>query len=94
MVNSGERVTVVEELPEDIQRDLARARSLHERTASDYEKCVEFNKLMSNILARLEDEGEDRAADRIMSILLQCNPREGCHCDHSTQISQKMKKIG
>ena len=81
-----------EELPEDMQNDLARACSLHERTASDYEKCVEFNKLMSDLLARMEDGGYNRAADRVMTILLQCNPREGCHCEHSTQISQKMKK--
>ena len=59
-----------EELPSDIQQDFNRARELHLRTSSDYAKCVEFNKLMSDLLARLEDCGCYRTADRVMSILL------------------------
>ncbi len=82
---------MAEEIPDDIKRDLERAGSLHQRTASDYEKCVEFNKLMSNLLARLEDADCFRTADKVMGILLDCNPREGCHCDNSTRIGEKMK---
>jgi hypothetical protein len=28
-----------------------------------------------------------------MTILLDCNPREGAHCEKSTMISEKMKKF-
>ncbi len=79
------------EIPDDIKKDLLRARDLHRRTSSDYEKCLEFNKLMSAVLARLEDAGCYRAADRVMGILLDCNPREGAHCDHSMRVAEKMK---
>ncbi len=83
-------------IPEDIQKDLLKATSLHERTSSDYSKCVEFSALMSNILARLEDAGCDecdRVANTVMGILLDCNPKEGSHCDNSTRVRDRMVKI-
>ena len=92
MYNSSHPGIMAEEIPDDIKRDLDRASALHQRTASDYAQCVEFNKLMSDILARLEDVGCNRTADKVMGILLECNPREGCHCDNSTRISEKMKR--
>lgn len=84
---------MAETLPDDIQKDLERACALHQRASADYQKCVEFNGLMANILARLEDADCVRAADRVMGILLECNPREGAHCDKSSMISEKMKKF-
>ncbi|MDO9043309.1 MAG: hypothetical protein Q7U64_13385 [Desulfocapsaceae bacterium] len=42
---------------------------------------MEFNKLMSDLLGRQEDADCHRTADRMMDILLDCNPREGAHCD-------------
>ncbi len=84
---------MAEIIPPDIQQDLEQASLLHQRTSADYQKCLEFNKLMADILARLEDAGCTKTADRVMSILLDCNPREGAHCDHSTRIGEKMKKF-
>ena len=46
---------MAENLPEDIKKDLEKACSLHQRASSDYAQCVEFSKMMSNVLARLED---------------------------------------
>ena len=80
-------------IPDDIIQDLKKAAKLHERVASDYEKCQEFNKLMSEILGRLEDAGLNRLADRVMTILLDCNPKPGTQCDKATRISDKMKKF-
>jgi hypothetical protein len=40
-----------------------------------------LNKLMSDLLRRLEDADCYRTADRVVTILLECNPREGAHCD-------------
>ncbi|MCB2173530.1 hypothetical protein KQH65_12395 [archaeon] len=82
-----------EEIPADIKKDLEKANFLHQRATSDYQKCVEFNKLMSDILARLEDAGCYRMADKIMSILLECNPKEGTSCDNATRIGDKVKKL-
>ena len=81
------------ELPEDIQNDLQKACILHERATSDYEKSVEFNKLMSDLLARLEDDGHYRYADRVMTILLDCNPKEGSSCDKASISGERVKKF-
>ena len=81
------------ELPDDIRKDLEKACSLHQRATSDYEKCVEFNKLTSNLLGRLEDAGQYRLADRVMTILLDCNPKEGSSCDKASLTGERVKKF-
>lgn len=82
---------MAEHIPDDIKKDLAKACALHQRASSDYEKCVEFSKLMSDLLARLEDARCFRAADKVMGILLACNPKEGAHCDNAIRVGEKMK---
>ncbi len=84
---------MADKLPDDINTDLEAARNLHLRATSDYQKCLEFNKLMSNLLARLEDDGYYKLADRVMSILLDCSPKEGSSCEKATLIGDKIKKI-
>jgi len=80
-------------LPDDISKDLEKACALHKRATSDYRKCLEFNKLMSNLLARAEDNDCSRLADRLMTILLECNPKEGTSCEKATLVAEKMKKF-
>ncbi len=82
-----------EELPQDIETDLQLACELHLHAVSDYEKCAEFSKLMSNLLSRLEDAKCFDTADRVMSILLDCNPKTGAHCEKATAVSQSTKKL-
>jgi len=84
---------MAEEIPDDIKKDLEKACALHERTTSDYAQCQEFNKIMSNLLARLEDADCLRTADKVMSVLLDCNPKEGTHCEKTTIVGEKVKKI-
>ena len=84
---------MAEQIPEDIKKDLEKASVLHQRASSDYEQCVEFNKIMSNVLMRLEDSHCYRTADRVMGILLDCNPKEGSHCEKTNVVGDKMKKI-
>ena len=84
---------MTKDLPDDIQKDLQKACCLHERATSDYEKCIEFNKLTSNLLARLEDEGHYRVADRMMTILLDCNPKEGSSCEKASITGERVKKF-
>lgn len=82
-----------EEIPDDIKKDLIKACALHQRATSDYAICVEFSKVMSDLLARLEDADCYRFADRVMGILIDCNPKEGSSCEKSTLVADKMKKI-
>jgi len=82
-----------EKIPQDIKEDLDKAASLHQRASADYEKCVEFNRLMSDLLGRLEDAGCHKTADKVMGILLDCNPKQGAQCEKSARIGDKMKKF-
>ena len=84
---------MAETIPPDIKEDLEKAASLHQRASSDYEKCVEFNKLMSDVLGRLEDAHCYKTADRVMSILIDCNPNQGAQCEKAARIGDKMKKF-
>ena len=86
---------MAEHVPEDILKDLEKTISLHQRATVDYAQCEEFSKLMSDILSRLEDAGCYDTADRVMAILLECNPKTGSHCEkssHVAQLTQKLKK--
>jgi len=80
-------------IPKDIRKDLEKAAGLHQRATSDYDKCVEFNKLMSEVLGRLEDAGCNKASDKVMSILIDCNPKQGSQCEKATRIGEKVKKL-
>ena len=84
---------MAENIPQDIKEELARAASIHQRASSAYEKCQEFNRLLSDLLDRLEDAGCFRTADKVMSILIDCNPRPGCQCDKAARIGDKIKKL-
>jgi hypothetical protein len=85
---------IAEILPDDIQKDLEKACVLHQRAVSDYAQCEEFSRLMSDLLSRLEDAKCFKTADKVMSILLDCSPKIGAHCEKSTIVSQITKKIG
>ena len=84
---------MAETIPDDIKADLARAALLHQRASSDFEKCQEFNRLMSDLLGRLEDAGCHKTAGKVMGILIDCNPKQGTQCDKATRINEKMKKL-
>ena len=42
-------------IPDSIKKDLETACSLHQRAVSDHSQCLEFNKIMSEVLTKLED---------------------------------------
>lgn len=82
-----------EHIPEDILADLARARALHDRVYADFAQCNEFSRLMNDILARLEDAKCWTAADRVMAVLLDCNPKQGSHCDKIRAVGERMAML-
>ncbi len=83
----------MQKIPNDIKEDLKKACILHERAVSDYAQCMEFSKLLTDILARLEDVHCYQMADKVMSVLLDCNPKIGAHCEKSTVVAQVIKKL-
>jgi hypothetical protein len=84
---------MAEIIPPNIREDLEKAAILHERATSDYEKCLEFNKVMSELPGRLEDAGCDKTADKAMGILIDCSPRKGSQCEKAARIGEKVKKF-
>lgn len=84
---------MAEILPDDIKKDLESACALHLRATSDYAQCEEFSRLMSSLLARLEDARCFETADIVMGLLLDCNPKTGAHCDKATIVGQVTKKL-
>ena len=85
---------MAENIPPDIKSDLEKAAVLHQRASSDYDQCLAFNKLMSDLLGRLEDADCYRTADKVMTILIDCNPKPGAQCEKASRIGETMKKFG
>jgi hypothetical protein len=44
-------------------------------------------------LIRLEDIKLYRMADRLMSILLNCKPKEASHCEKANLVGEMMKEV-
>ncbi|AKB52262.1 hypothetical protein MSBRW_3009 [Methanosarcina barkeri str. Wiesmoor] len=44
-------------------------------------------------MVRLEDLKLYRMADRLMSILLNCKPKEASHCEKANLVGEMMKEI-
>jgi len=84
---------MAQNIQDDIKKELGIAYSLHQRAVSDYSQCIEFNKLMSDILVKLEDADCLKVADKVMTILINCNPKGGAHCDKSVMVGKKMKRF-
>lgn len=76
-----------------LRSDLDRVRALHDRAVADYAKCLEFNRLLAELLDRLEEAGHRREADRVMALLIDCSPKAGVHCDKATSVGDRLKKL-
>ena len=80
-------------LSDDLKKELLLAAGLHERAVSDYAKCVEFNRLMAGLLDRLEENDQAGLAEKVMGILINCQPKEGSHCEKASLVENQMQKI-
>lgn len=80
-------------LPPDIRNLFDQAVALHDRAASDYEKCLEFNQLLSTLLDQLEENSHDKTAEKVMTLLIDCNPKQGARCDNTQRIGDKIRKL-
>ncbi len=84
---------MVENIPKEIVKDLQSVCQLHEQAVCNHDKCREFSESLSGLLVRLEDMKFYRIADRLMSILLNCKPKEASHCEKANLVGEMMKEI-
>jgi len=84
---------MVESIPSEIVKDLQSVCQLHEQAICNHEKCREFSESLSGLLVKLEDMKFYRIADRLMSILLNCKPKEASHCEKANLVGEMMKEI-
>jgi len=66
---------------------------MHQQAVCNHEKCREFSEGLSGLLVILEDMKFYRMADRAMSILLNCKPKEASHCEKANLVGEMMKEI-
>lgn len=84
---------MVESIPSEIIKDLQSVCQLHEQAVCNHDKCREFSESLSGLLIRLEDLKFYRTADRLMSILINCKPKEASHCEKANLVGEMMKEI-
>lgn len=84
---------MVEDIPEDIIKGLQSVCQLHQQAVCNYDKCREFSDNVSELLVKLEDLKYYRLADRLMSILLNCKPKEASHCEKATFVGEMIKEV-
>ncbi len=84
---------MVDNVPKDIVKDLQFVCQLHEQAVCNHDKCREFSERLSGLLVKLEDMKFYRLADRLMSILLNCNPKEASHCEKANLVEEMMKEV-
>ncbi len=80
-------------IPKEIMKDLQSVCQLHEQAVCNHDKCREFSESLSELLIRLEDIKFYQIADRLMSILLNCKPKEASHCEKANLVGEMMKEI-
>jgi len=80
-------------IPSEIIKDLQSVCQLHEQAVCNHEKCREFSESLSELLVRLEDMKFYRTADRLMSILINCKPKEASHCEKANLVGEMMKEV-
>jgi len=84
---------VEKNIPEEFIKDLQSVCQLHEQALCNHEKCREFSENLSEILVRLEDLKFYRTADRLMSILINCKPKEASHCEKANLVGEMIKDV-
>ncbi|WP_440947141.1 hypothetical protein ACSAZL_02300 [Methanosarcina sp. T3] len=84
---------MAEKLPREVIEELERVSRLHEQAVCDHEKCREFSENLSDVLVRLEDMKFYKTADKLMSVLINCKPKEASHCEKATMVGEMIKNV-
>jgi hypothetical protein len=80
-------------IPNEVIQDLDYISHLHEQAVSNHDKCREFSEKLSEFVIMLEDMKLYRIADKLMSILINCKPKEASHCEKANLVGEMMKDV-
>ena len=70
----------------EIMQEVEAPCTIHARVSQSAE-CREFNRRSARLLQRLDDEGCDLLADKMMNLLAYCSPKDLSQCD-SVQLAK------
>ncbi len=76
----------------DILQEIEALCTMHEKISQSSE-CREFNRRVSLLLHRVEDEGYYRLADRAMHLLACCNPKDLSQFDSIQQAKEALQRL-
>ncbi len=77
----------------EILKEIEDLYELHDKTISDHTKCREFNSRACRFLDKLEETGYGQLADRMMSILGGCSPKDFSHCDNHQLTKGALERL-
>ncbi len=80
-------------IPNEILKDLQHLCQLHQQAVCNHDKCRGFSEILSELLVRLEDMKFYQTADRLMSILINCKPKEASHCEKANIVESMIKEV-
>jgi hypothetical protein len=80
-------------IPSELIQELYSINHLHEQAVINHDKCREFSENLSDLVIRLEDMKLYRIADKLMSILIYCKPKEASHCEKANLVGNMMKEV-
>ena len=80
-------------IPSEVIQELHSISYLHEQAVSNHDKCREFSENLSELVIRLEDMKLYRMADKLMSVLINCKPKEASHCEKANLVGEMMKDV-
>jgi len=66
---------------------------LHEQAICNHDKCREFSEILSEPLVKLEDMKFYQTFDLLMSILINCKPKEASHCEKANIVESMIKGV-
>jgi hypothetical protein len=80
-------------IPSEVIQELHSISLLHEQAVNNHDKCREFSEKLSDFILRLEDLKLYRLVDKLMSILINCKPKEASHCEKANLVGEMMKDV-
>ena len=76
----------------EIMQEVEALCAIHTRI-SQSEECREFNSRSARLLQRLEDEGCDPLADKMMNLLAYCSPKDLSQCDSVQRAKDALERL-
>ena len=91
--SNGLNIMIEKNIPNEVINELQSISRLHEQAVSNHDKCREFSEKLSDFVIEIEDIKLYRMADKLMSILINCKPKEASHCEKANLVGEMMKDV-